>query len=125
MVDVTTVERGPVGRATMRPFNWRKPGMRPIAMMLGAAFVLSLAACSDSPKGTTSQMADCCKTTSDLKAQIPKCCATESGECCKTSKADPSKKSDCCKKAEEISAKLPSCCKKQAAGEAQACCTKK
>jgi hypothetical protein len=41
------------------------------------------------------------------------------------SKADPSKKADCCKKAEEITAKLPACCKKAAAGEAQACCTKK
>ena len=52
-------------------------------------------------------------------------CATESSDCCKASKADPSKKADCCNKAEEISAKLPACCKKAAAGEAQACCTKK
>jgi len=93
--------------------------MRHFSWFMGLVLVLGLAACStSSPSGGDAQMADCCKTTADLKAQMPKCCATAGAECC-------AKKSDCCKKAEELSAKLPACCKKQAAGEAQACCTKK
>ena len=99
--------------------------MRHLSIAMSAFLLLGLAACSSAPAGGANEMADCCKTTTDLKAQIPKCCATETSECCKASKADPSKKADCCKKAEEISAKLPACCKKAAAGEAQACCTKK
>ena len=95
--------------------------MRHVPWMLSLVLVLGLAACSSSaPAGGDAQMADCCKTTADLKAQVPKCCAAPGGECCKAAT-----KADCCKKAEEISAKLPACCKKQAAGEAQACCTKK
>jgi hypothetical protein len=98
--------------------------MRQLAMMAVAAMALGIAACSSGASGGTAEMADCCKTTSDLKAQIPKCCAGADGECCKASKADPSKKAECCKKTEEITAKLPACCKKAAAGEAQACCSK-
>src|SRR4051812_23917809 len=99
--------------------------MRQLTLLAGALFLLGLAACSSSSSGGTSEMADCCKKTAELKAQVPKCCTTEDSACCKASKADPAKKSDCCKKAEEIGSKMPACCKKAAAGEAQACCTQK
>lgn len=92
--------------------------MRLFTGLMGLVLVLGLAACSSSSTGGDAQMADCCKTTADLKAQVPKCCATTGSECC-------AKKADCCKKAEEITAKIPACCKKHAAGETQACCTKK
>jgi hypothetical protein len=99
--------------------------MRYLSILMSTFLLLGLEACSSAPAGGANEMADCCKTTADLKAQVPKCCASETSECCKASKADPSKKADCCKKAEEITAKLPACCKKAAAGEGQACCTKK
>ena len=105
--------------------------MKHFAIGISAAVLLVLSACSSPSSTSSAPVGDCCKKTADLKAQVPKCCAPslEPGaplsECCKASKADPSKKADCCKKTEEIMAQLPECCKKAAAGEPQACCTKK
>ncbi|MBV8880717.1 MAG: hypothetical protein JO332_12170 [Planctomycetaceae bacterium] len=98
--------------------------MRHVSILVGLVLALGLAACSSGPSDGAAA-GDCCKKTAELKAQIPKCCSTADSSCCAASKSDPSKKAECCAKAEAINAKLPECCKKAAAGEAQACCTKK
>ena len=97
--------------------------MRALAFAAVVALGLGLSACSSSGGGAQ-EMAACCKTSSDLKAQIPKCCADEAtSQCCKDTKMG--KAQDCCKKTMEIKSKMPECCAKNAAGQPQACCTKK
>jgi len=116
--------------------------MRHLALV-GAAVLLSLAACGggpeegeataeapkvDAPKVEAAKVeapkVDCCKVTADLKAQMPKCCLRGDLLCCKEAKADPKNKADCCKKGDALTAKMPDCCKKHAAGTPQPCCQK-